>query len=86
GASTQQIAIMLSMGFLKLIGVALLIALPVAWWIMNEWLHSFAYRIDMGPGIFLVAGVAVILITLCTISIQSIRAAVANPVKNLKAE
>ena len=77
---------MLSMGFLKLIGVALLIALPVAWWIMNEWLHSFAYRIDLGPGIFLIAGAAVILITLCTISIQSIRAAVANPVKSLKAE
>jgi len=86
GASAQQIAVMLSIGFLKLIGIALLIALPVAWWIMNEWLHSFAYRVDMGPGIFLIAGVAVILITLCTISIQSIRAAVANPVKNLKAE
>jgi ABC-type antimicrobial peptide transport system permease subunit len=86
GASAQQIAVMLSMGFLKLIGVALLIALPVAWWIMNEWLHSFAYRIDLGPGIFLIAGAAVILITLCTISIQSIRAAVANPVKSLKAE
>ncbi|HVU55129.1 MAG TPA: ABC transporter permease [Puia sp.] len=86
GASTHQIAVMLSMGFLKLVCVALLIALPVSWWIMNEWLHSFAYRVDMGPGIFLIAGVVVILITLCTISIQSIRAAVANPVKNLKAE
>jgi len=86
GASARQIAVMLSMGFLKLVCIALLIALPVAWWIMNEWLHSFAYRVDMGPGIFLIAGAAVILITLCTISIQSIRAAVANPVKNLKAE
>ena len=86
GASARQIAVMLSMGFLKLVCIALLIALPVAWWIMNEWLHSFAYQVDMGPGIFLIAGAAVILITLCTISIQSIRAAVANPVKNLKAE
>jgi predicted permease len=86
GASAQQIAVMLSMGFLKLISLALLIALPVAWWIMNEWLHSFAYRVHMGPGIFLIAGAAVILITICTISIQSIRAAVANPVRNLKAE
>ncbi|HEY8967707.1 MAG TPA: FtsX-like permease family protein, partial [Puia sp.] len=86
GASAQQIAVMLSMGFLKLISLALLIALPVAWWIMNEWLHSFAYRVHMGAGIFLMAGAAVILITICTISAQSIRAAVANPVKNLKAE
>ncbi|MBN8856295.1 MAG: hypothetical protein BGO55_17425 [Sphingobacteriales bacterium 50-39] len=86
GASARQIAVMLSMGFLKLVCVALLIALPVSWWIMNEWLHSFAYRIDMGPGIFLISGLAVILVTLCTISMQSIRAAVANPVKNLKAE
>jgi len=86
GASVRQIAVMLSMGFLKLVCVALLIALPVSWWIMNEWLHSFAYRIDMGPGIFLISGLAVILVTLCTISMQSIRAAVANPVKNLKAE
>jgi len=86
GASARQIAVMLSMGFLKLIGVALLIALPVAWWIMNEWLHSFAYRVDLGPGTFLIAGFAVILVTLCTISVQSIRAALANPVKNLKAE
>jgi len=74
------------MGFLKLISLALLVALPVAWWIMNEWLHSFAYRVHMGAGIFLMAGAAVILITICTISAQSIRAAVANPVKNLKAE
>jgi predicted permease len=86
GASVQQIAVMLSMGFLKLVSLALLIALPVAWWIMNGWLGSFAYRIDMGPGIFLLAGVAVILVSLCTVSIQSIRAALANPVKNLKAE
>lgn len=86
GASTRQIAVMLSMGFLKLIGVALLVALPLAWWIMNEWLHSFAYRVGLGPGIFLIASAAVILITVCTISMQSIRAAVANPVKSLKAE
>jgi predicted permease len=86
GASARQIAVMLSMGFLKLVAVALVIALPLAWWIMHSWLGSFAYRIDMGPGIFLTAGVAVILVTICTVSIQSIRAAVANPVKNLKAE
>lgn len=86
GASARQIALMLSMGFLKLVGLALLIALPVSWWIMTEWLHSFAYRVDLGPDIFLISGLAVILVTLCTISLQSIRAALANPVKNLKAE
>jgi predicted permease len=86
GASVQQIAVMLSMGFLKLVGAALLIAAPVAWLIMNEWLNSFAYRVNIGLDIFLVSGASVILITLITISVQSVRAAVANPVRSLKAE
>jgi putative ABC transport system permease protein len=86
GASANHIAVMLSMGFLKLVGLAILIAFPLAWWIMTQWLHSFAYRINMGAGIFLIAGASVILVTLLTISFQSIRAAVANPVKSLKTE
>ena len=83
GASTQQITFMLSIGFFRLIGLAMLIAFPLAWWLMNQWLHSYAYRIQLGAGVFLIAGGAVILITLFTVSFQSIRAAVANPVRSL---
>jgi predicted permease len=83
GASARQITFMLSTDFLKLVGLAILIAFPAAWWLMNQWLHSYAYRIQMGAGVFLIAGCAVILITLVTISVQSIRAAVANPVRSL---
>jgi len=86
GASAGQIALMLSMGFLRLVGLAILIAFPLAWWMMNLWLHSFAYRIPLGAGIFVLAGSSVILIALLTVSFQSIRAAVASPVDNLKTE
>ncbi|MBN9385627.1 MAG: ABC transporter permease [Chitinophagaceae bacterium] len=86
GASTEQIALMLSMGFLRLVGLAILIAFPIAWWVMNQWLHSFVYRIPLGAGVFGVAGASVIFIALLTVSFQSIRAAVASPVKNLKTE
>jgi putative ABC transport system permease protein len=83
GASTEQIAIMLSMGFLRLVGLAILIAFPVAWWIMNQWLHSFAYRIHMNAEMFAIAGASVIFIALLTISFQSIRAAVTSPASSL---
>ncbi|HEY4205267.1 MAG TPA: hypothetical protein VGM31_00580 [Puia sp.] len=61
-----------------------IIALPLAWWIMDGWLHSFAYRVDMGPAIFIIAGGSVILISLCTIGIQSVRAALASPVTQIQ--
>jgi ABC-type antimicrobial peptide transport system permease subunit len=86
GASTKQIAVMLSMGFLRLVGLAILIAFPVAWWIMHQWLHSFAYRISLSAGVFVIAGASVIFIALLTVSFQSVRAAMANPVRNLKTE
>jgi ABC-type antimicrobial peptide transport system permease subunit len=86
GASAGNIAIMLSKDYLKLVVVAILIAFPLSWWLMNTWLVSFQFRIDIGPGIFLIAGMSVVLITLFTIGFQAIRAAVANPVKALKTE
>ncbi|HVW61300.1 MAG TPA: ABC transporter permease [Puia sp.] len=86
GASAGQIALMLSVGFLRLVGLAILIAFPLAWWIMGRWLHSFAYRVDLSPGIFVLAGASVIFIALLTVSFQSVRAAMASPVRNLKAE
>ena len=86
GASVRNIAFMLSKDFLKLVFIAMLIAFPIAWWAMNEWLQSFAYRITIGPGVFIISGGTIVLITLLTISFQAIKAAVANPVKSLRTE
>jgi putative ABC transport system permease protein len=77
---------MLSKDFLKLVGIASLIAFPVAWWAMHKWLQDFAYRIGIDWWIFLLAGTAAILIALITVSFQAIRAALANPVDALRNE
>jgi putative ABC transport system permease protein len=86
GASVGNIVLLLSRDFILLIGVAFLIAGPVAWWIMRRWLENFAYRITPDPWIFVAAGVLAILIALLTISYQSIRAATSSPVKSLRME
>lgn len=86
GASVSNVAFMLSKEFLKLVMVAIAVAFPVVWWMMNKWLSEFAYRIPVKADIFLITGVAAMLITIVTISFQSIKAAVANPVKSLRAE
>jgi putative ABC transport system permease protein len=86
GASVNGITLMLSRDFLKLIVISLLIAFPVSWYLMNNWLQGFAYRVNIGAGIFVAAGASTILITLFTISYQSIKAALANPVKSLRSE
>lgn len=86
GASVGDIVNLLSKDFLALVCVALLIAIPVSWWVANEWLQSFAYRININASIFIIASASIILITLITISFQSIKAAIANPVKSLRTE
>jgi len=86
GASVVNITTMLSKDFLRLIFISLAIALPVSWWLMGNWLQSFAYRITITPYVFVIAGISVILITLFTISFQSIKAAITNPVKSLRTE
>ncbi len=86
GASVSQVTGMLSKEFLKLVIISSLIAFPVAWWGMNKWLQSFAYRISISWWVFVVAGVAMILIALITVGFQAIRAAVANPIKSLRTE
>jgi putative ABC transport system permease protein len=86
GASVAGIVFLLSKDFLKLVLVALLIALPVAWYAMSRWLQDFAYRIDLNWWIFALAGIVALLIALFTISFQSIKAALANPVKSLRNE
>ena len=86
GATVTDIVTMLSKDFLRLVTVAAIIAFPVAWWSMNKWLQDFAYRINIGWWIFLVAAAVALLIALLTISFQAIKAALANPVKNLRTE
>ncbi|HUQ66794.1 MAG TPA: ABC transporter permease [Flavitalea sp.] len=86
GASTAGITAMLSKDFLKLIGIALLIAFPVSWWIMSNWLQAYAYRIELTATVFLITGALVLIITFIAISFQSIKAATANPVKSLRTE
>jgi len=86
GASVESIAFMLSREFLRLVVIAILVAFPVAWWAMNQWLQGFAYRIHIGPAVFLLVAVFVIGVTLFTVSFQSIKAALTNPVKSLRSE
>ena len=86
GASIQSVVIMLSKDFLKLVFIATFIAFPVAWYAMHQWLQDFAYRIELGWGIFALAGGLGVFIALFTVSFQAIRAAVANPVKSLRSE
>lgn len=84
GASVYQIVYLLSKGSLQLVLAAIIIAIPLAWWIMSRWLEDFAYRIDMPWWMFALAGMAAIFFALITICWQAIRAAVANPVKALR--
>ena len=86
GASVSGITALLSKDFLQLVAIACFIAFPVAWWIMHNWLQSYQYRITISWWIFFIAGVAAIMIALITISFQAIKAALANPVKNLRTE
>ena len=86
GASVSQLSAMLSRDFVKMVLIAVLIASPIAWWATNKWLEDFAYRINIGWWVFVLAGIGAVLIAIITISIQTIRAALANPVKSLRSE
>ena len=86
GASVAAIVSMLSKDFLKLVLLSLVIASPFAWYFMNNWLHGFAYRVDMSLLIFLLAGTMAVAIAIVTISFQAIRAAIANPINSLRSE
>jgi putative ABC transport system permease protein len=86
GASVQGITTLLSLEFVKLVLLAILIASPIAWWAMNRWLQDFAYKIVISWWMFAAAGLGAILIALITISFQSVKAALANPVKSLRSE
>lgn len=86
GASVMQVTRLLSSGFVKLIAISLLIAIPLSWWAMHSWLTDFVYRIELGWLSFLLSGSLVIIIALLTISFQSIKAAIVNPINALRSE
>ena len=86
GASVSSIVALLSKDFLKLVLVAIVIASPIAWWAMNRWLQDFAYRIDIEWWMFALAGLLAVGIALLTVSFQSVKAALMNPVKSLRSE
>lgn len=86
GASMLNIMGLLSKTFVKLILIASVIAFPVAWWAMNKWLEDFPYRINISWWVFAIAAIAAVIIALVTVSFQTIKAAIANPVKSLRTE
>jgi ABC-type antimicrobial peptide transport system permease subunit len=86
GASTGSIVSLFSAEFLQLVLISVCIAVPLSWWAMTHWLQSFAYRVSIGAGVFLIAGGSVVGITLATVAFHAIRAALVNPVKSLRTE
>jgi len=86
GASVSQVWLLLSKDFIVLVLISCVIASPVAFYYMHDWLQQYDYRITIAPFVFVVAGVAALIITIATISFQAIKAAIANPVKSLRTE
>lgn len=86
GASVQSILIHLSKDFLKLVLLSFFLAIPVGWYVMNEWLQDYAYRVNIGWWVFAFAGIVALVIAIVTISIQVLKAVVMNPVKSLRTE
>ena len=86
GASMSQVMWLLSKDFVKLLLFANIVAWPVAYWAMNKWLSNFAYRIELGTGVFLLASLLALVIALLTINVQTLKAIRANPVNALRNE
>jgi ABC-type antimicrobial peptide transport system permease subunit len=86
GSSVSEIVGLLAKDFLKLVIISCLIAFPVAWWRMHDWLQGYNYRVQINWWVFLLSGLAAIFIAFVTISFQCIKAATANPVKSLRTE
>jgi putative ABC transport system permease protein len=86
GASIMEIVLLLSKEFTKWVVIANLIAWPVAFYVMNNWLHDFAYRIEIGWTVFILSGIIALVIAIVTVSLQTVKAALANPIESLKYE
>jgi ABC-type antimicrobial peptide transport system permease subunit len=86
GASINQILLLISTEFLKLVGIAIFIAIPLTWWAMHAWLQQYAYHTSINIVLFLIVGLAMLLLTLIVVSLNSISAAITKPVKSLRSE
>tara|TARA_R110002096_G_scaffold26642_3_gene82037 strand:- start:3196 stop:5580 length:2385 start_codon:yes stop_codon:yes gene_type:complete len=86
GASVSKIVQLLSLDFIKLVLISLVISFPLAFYLMNNWLLDFAYRIDIGWTVFLIAGGLALIITFVTVGYQAVKAAIANPIKSLRTQ
>lgn len=86
GSSNQGIFLLLSTEYVKLVGVAIVISVPIVWWTMTSWINSFPYRSDISPLVFVVAGLVVLIVSLLTVSFQTVKASRTNPVESLRYE
>jgi putative ABC transport system permease protein len=86
GADVSGIVVLLSKDFIVLVLIASLIAFPVAWWALNDWLQDFAFRINIPLWVFFAAAMLTMVVALVTVSMQAMKAALANPVKSLRTE
>jgi len=86
GATVRQLLLLISKEFLKLVLIAFVIAVPLTWWLMNNWLEKYAYRIDISMWLFGAVGIIILLLTLLVVSLNTMKAAMGNPVKSLRTE
>jgi putative ABC transport system permease protein len=86
GATVQQLLVLISTEFLKLVLIAFLIAVPLTWWLMHNWLQKYTYHINISIWLFAVVGVLILLLTMIVVSLNTLKAAMANPVKSLRSE
>jgi putative ABC transport system permease protein len=86
GSSVAQIFILLSGNFTKVVIIAFLVAMPLCWMVMNNWLNGFAYRINLGIGLFITSGLIALVIAFFTIGYHSVKASLKNPVDSLRSE
>ncbi|WP_184550333.1 ABC transporter permease [Mucilaginibacter sp. FT3.2] len=86
GASVQQLLMLISTEFLKLVMIAFVIAVPLTWWFMNDWLQKYTYHVSISIWMFAIVGIIILLLTLVVVSINTLKAALANPVKSLRSE
>lgn len=86
GANISDVTMLVAKNFLQLVGIAIVVAIPLAWWAGNHWLQDFAFRISVHPYIFIATAIITVLIALCTVSFHAVKTALTNPVKSLRTE
>ncbi len=86
GASVRRILVLLSGDYIKLVALGFIIAAPVAWYLMQQWLQDYAYRIELGVSVFAVAGLIAVAVAVRVVCLQAYRAATVNPVESLRDE